>query len=80
MISGSSGPAPERIYNPRGSIYTPIMELGSQNHSRDGLLGPNSIIVAYMDPLGMETIGSVTLDDIKSRITHDTEYTMNLRV
>ena len=38
---------------PRGSIYTPIMELGSQNHSRDGLLGPNSIIVVYMDPLGM---------------------------
>ena len=37
---------------PRGSIYTPIMELGSQNHSRDGLLGPNSIIVVYMDPLG----------------------------
>ena len=30
----------------------PIMELGSQNHSRDGLLGPNSIIVVYMDPLG----------------------------
>ena len=37
---------------PRGSIYTPIMESGSQNHSRDGLLGPNSIIVVYMDPLG----------------------------
>ena len=28
------------------------MELG-QNHSRDGLLGPNSIIVVYMDPLGL---------------------------
>ena len=27
------------------------MELGSQNHSRDGLLGPNSIMVVYMDPL-----------------------------
>ena len=38
--------------SPRGSIYTPIMELG-QNHSRDGLLGPNSIIVVYMDPLGL---------------------------
>ena len=32
---------------PRGSIYTTIMELGSQNHNRDGLLGPNSIIVVY---------------------------------
>ena len=28
------------------------MELGSQNHNGDGLLGPNSIIVVYMDPLG----------------------------
>ena len=28
------------------------MELGPQNHSIDGLLGPNSIIVVYMDPLG----------------------------
>ena len=39
--------------NPRGSIYTTIMELGPQNHNGDGLLGPNSIIVVYMDPLGM---------------------------
>ena len=29
------------------------MELGSQNHSRHGLLGPNSIMVVYMDSLGM---------------------------
>ena len=38
--------------NPRGSIYTTIMELGPQNHNGDGLLGLNSIIVVYMDPLG----------------------------
>ena len=25
------------------------MELGPQNHNRDGLLGPHSIIVVYMD-------------------------------
>ena len=44
---------------PRGSINTPIMEFGSQNHDgRDGLSGPNSIMVVYvyiyiyMDPLG----------------------------
>ena len=37
---------------PRGSIYTTTMELGSQNHKGDGLLGPNSITVVYMDPLG----------------------------
>ena len=29
------------------------MELGSQNHRRDGPLGPNSIVVVYMDPLGL---------------------------
>ena len=34
---------------PRGSIYTTIMELGPQNPNGDGLLGPNSIIVVYMD-------------------------------
>ena len=28
------------------------MELGPQNHNEDGLLGPNSRIVVYMDPLG----------------------------
>ena len=37
---------------PKGSIYTTIMELGPQNHNGDGRLGPNSIIVVYMDPLG----------------------------
>ena len=37
---------------PRGSIHTTIMELGSQNHNKDGLLGPNSIMVVYMEPLG----------------------------
>ena len=33
-------------------IDTPIMELGSQNHNGDGLSGPNSKMVVYMDPLG----------------------------
>ena len=28
------------------------MELGPQNHNGDGLLGLNSIIIVYMDPLG----------------------------
>ena len=37
---------------PRGSMYTTIMELDPQNHSGDGLSGPNSIMVVYMDPLG----------------------------
>ena len=40
---------------PRGSIYTTIMELDPQNHNGDGLLGPNSIIVVYMDPLGYDS-------------------------
>ena len=29
------------------------MELGPQNHNGDGLLGRNSIIVVYLDPLGI---------------------------
>ena len=37
---------------PRGSIYTPVLELGPQHHNRDGLVGPNSILVVYMDSLG----------------------------
>ena len=43
--------------SPRGSIYTTIMELGPQNHNGDGLLGTNSIIVVYMDPLGQRSKG-----------------------
>ena len=35
------------------------MELGPQNHSGDGLLGLNSIIVVYMDPLGYALEGLV---------------------
>ena len=31
------------------------MELGPQNPSGDGLLGPNSIMVVYMDPLGKQS-------------------------
>ena len=36
----------------RGSKFTTIMELGPKNHNADGFLGPHSIIVVYMDPLG----------------------------
>ena len=43
----------------RGSIYTTIMESGPQNHNGDGLLGPNSIVVVYMDPLGNRQSSSV---------------------
>ena len=31
------------------------MELGPKNHNGDGLLGPNSRMVVYMDPLGIRT-------------------------
>ena len=31
------------------------MELGPQNHNGDGLLGLNSIMVVYMDPLGFSS-------------------------
>ena len=33
-------------------MYTAIMELASQSHNKDGLLGLNSIIVVCIDPLG----------------------------
>ena len=54
---GSAGCIPSTVtlpktILPRGSIYTAIMELGHQNHTGDGLLGLNSILVVYMDPLG----------------------------
>ena len=42
-------------YN-RGFVYTTIMELGSQNHNRDGLSGPNPTMVVSisMDPLSIK--------------------------
>ena len=33
---------------PGGYIHTTIMELGPQNRKKDGLLGPNSIIVVHI--------------------------------
>ena len=33
-------------------MYTATMEPGPQDHNRHGLLGPSSVMVAYMDPLG----------------------------
>ena len=38
------------------SIYTTMMELGPQNHNKDGLLGPNSTMVVHMDPLGKQVV------------------------
>ena len=40
--------------NPRGSIYT--MEISPKRPSPLWLWGPNSIIVVYMDPLGMKRL------------------------
>ena len=37
---------------PRGSIYTSMTELSPKIHNGDGLFGPNSIMVLYVDPLG----------------------------
>ena len=36
----------------KGPQRVHIMEVGPQNHSRDGLMVPNSIMVVYKDPLG----------------------------
>ena len=39
-------------YRPRGSIYTTIMEFGTERPSLLWFWGPNSTMVVYMDPLG----------------------------
>ena len=33
-------------------MYTTIVEVDPQIHNGDGRLGPNSVMVVYMDPLG----------------------------
>ena len=48
---------------PRGSIYTTIMELGSKRPSPLWFSGPNSIIVVYMDPLGLLMVKASTRED-----------------
>ena len=55
--SGFRNPKPlvENL-KPRGSIYTTIMELDPKSHNGDGLLGPNSIMVVYVDPVGKEPL------------------------
>ena len=35
------------------------MELGLKNHNGDGLLGPNSIMVVYMDPRGYKGLWDI---------------------
>ena len=48
------GDSPNSIGNNSGPYITTIMELGSQNHLRGGLVGPNSKIEVFMDSLGIE--------------------------
>ena len=42
-------------YYPRGSADTTIIELNPQNHNKDCLSVPNSIMVVDMDPVGGTT-------------------------
>ena len=37
---------------PRGSIYTTIRELAPKYHTIEGIMGPNSLMDVYVDPLG----------------------------
>ena len=41
------------VNDPRGSMYTTIMELGPKRPSLLWFWGPNSKIVVFMDPLGI---------------------------
>ena len=47
------------LLQPRGSI----LEQGSENHSKDGVLGPDSIMVVYVEPLV-----KLSFQDLGSRI------------
>ena len=40
---------------PRSSVQATFIELGPQNHDKDGLLGPHSIMVVYMDLSGWQS-------------------------
>ena len=42
-----------RTYYPQGTYTLPLWNYSPQNHNRDGLLGPNSTMVVYIDPLGL---------------------------
>ena len=56
------------------------MEVGPQSHQRDGILGPTSIIVVYVDPL--ELLGSkdfralVYINDITAHTTTAVDISM----
>ena len=54
-----------RVVFPRGSIYTTIMELGTERPSLLWLWGPNSMMVVYMDPLGF-SCGRCYLFDLRT--------------
>ena len=60
---GGGGPGPE-------SIYSTIMELGPRSHKMNGLLGPNSIMVVHMDPLGK---GHLIQRILQKRLRHAVE-------
>ena len=45
-------PELRNILTQRAHIHYYYGIIGPQNHNGDGLLGPNSIIVVYMGPLG----------------------------
>ena len=49
------------------------MELGLQNRYRDGLLGHNSILVVYMDPLGYTMLNLVSRSSSSSSSQSDAE-------
>ena len=63
--------------NPRGSIYTTIMELGPKRPSPLWFWGPNSIIVVYMDPLGIISLNPNPQETSHARGKHP--YNFNLQ-
>ena len=56
----TDGRNPSHVVPQGPYILTTIVELGPQNNTKDGLLGPNSIAAVYIDPLGAQTSARFT--------------------
>ena len=61
------------INEPRGSIYTTIMELVPKRPSPLWFWGPNSIMVVYMDPLGKSKMRSRLYQTLNVRTLQNVE-------
>ena len=67
LLSHGLGSKPvllQRTRNPRGSTYTTIVELGPKRPSLLWFRGPNSIMVVYVDPLGVQSCTQIKAEPV----------------